>query len=199
MDIRASDITSFAAYLSSATVALSGNILESLNNNAPACGVMLGTATFGLNWYFQRKRSCTSPSNRKCEYHEIPLPSLTQRKQPIMKQNILSIALLVTLVYFINDSLDRSDRQIKAGNDQAATYTASLEKLSKQDALTDERVENAVEKQAEANEKMAGELKALTEALKSKNERSTRAKQNCKRWWCKSKAIQRMDCRRPTW
>jgi len=65
IDIRTSDITSAIAYASSGAVAVSGSILTALNNNAPAFGVLLGAATFLINWHYQKKRALTSELNRK--------------------------------------------------------------------------------------------------------------------------------------
>jgi len=65
IDIRTSDITSAIAYASSGAVAVSGNILTTLNNNAPAFGVILGAATFLINWHYQKKRALSSELNRK--------------------------------------------------------------------------------------------------------------------------------------
>jgi hypothetical protein len=56
LDIKTTDITSLVAYLSSAIIAIGGEILNAMNNYAPAFGVMLGCATWATNWHFQRKR-----------------------------------------------------------------------------------------------------------------------------------------------
>ena len=63
--MRASDITSAIAYAASGAIAVGGEILTTLNNNAPAFGVIIGVATFLINWHYQKKRAESTELNRK--------------------------------------------------------------------------------------------------------------------------------------
>ena len=150
MEMRVSDISNATAYISSITVALGGNILQALNDNAPACGVLIAAATFLSNRHFQRKRGIGAQSDRKCEYI-----STSPKKEPFMiKDYVLPLSILAALVFFINDALARNDRQIKALQEQSSSYTKSLERISAMDAVTDKE--------------LAMNIKALSEELKSK-------------------------------
>ncbi|WP_299202554.1 hypothetical protein [uncultured Amphritea sp.] len=52
----AQKVSSFLSYLTGAGLFV-GDAIHWMDNHAGAAGVMLGIATFAVNFYFQRKRS----------------------------------------------------------------------------------------------------------------------------------------------